>query len=323
MPDFADRARGAVIGQFIGDAMALGSHWHYNLLERERLYPDGIQGFERPSPGHYHSGREPGDPTHYGDAARLLLESLVLDAGFDERRFGRRFVAAFGAGYPGYRDKPTRLTIENALPHLDGPEFAFQSGADDFQTVSMCRLTPVVVLYGDRPDRDGVVERAVRVTQANEEAVVHCQTFARILNAALDGTDLGTAIVAGCEAQTGGGAEVVRIRLGDALAMRDKSVVDATGLVGRSCYLPCTFPSILHACLRHQDNFTSAVLETVRAGGDNASRAACVGALLGAAVGASAIPGCLVDRLNDLTSIEALIDQLLSSRNKLRAESGS
>lgn len=323
MPDFADRARGAVIGQFVGDAMALGSHWHYNLLERARLYPDGIHGFERPSPGHYHAGREPGDPTHYGDAARLLLESLVCDAGFDERRFGRRFVAAFGAGYPGYRDKPTRLTIENALPHLDDPEFAFQSGADDFQTVSMCRLAPVVVLYGDRPERDAVVERAVRVTQANEEAVAHCQAFARILGAVLGGTDLPTAIRAGCDAQTGAGAELVRIRLGDALAMQDKAVVDATGLVGRSCYLPCTFPSILHACIRHQEDFASAVLETVRAGGDNASRAACVGALLGATIGASAIPAFLIERLRDLTSVEASIDQLLDARRKLRAESGS
>ena len=87
MPDFVDRAKGAIIGQFIGDAMALGSHWHYNLLERERLYPGGIRGFERPVPGHYHAGRDPGDPTHYGDAAMLLLESLVADRGFDARRF--------------------------------------------------------------------------------------------------------------------------------------------------------------------------------------------------------------------------------------------
>ena len=323
MTDFVDRARGAILGQFIGDAMALGSHWHYNLLERQRLYPDGIHGFERPAPGHYHAGRQPGDPTHYGDAARLLLESLVLDAGFDERRFGRRFVAAFDAGYPGYRDKPTRLTIENALPHLADPAFAFQSGADDFQTVSMCRLAPLAVVYGERPDRDAVVERAVRVTQANAEAVAHCQAFARMLNAALLGTDLETAILAGCEAQTGPGAELVRIRLGDALAMQDKPVVDATGLVGRSCYLPCTFPSILHACLKHRDSFARAVLETVRAGGDNASRAACVGALLGASVGASAIPGHMVERLRDRASIEASIDQLLDVTAELRAQSGS
>ncbi len=318
LSDFTDRARGAILGQFIGDAMALGSHWHYNLLERARLYPEGIEGFERPVPGHYHAGREPGDPTHYGDAALLLLASLVEDGGFDAERFGRRFVAAFDAGYAGYRDKPTRLTIENAKPHLDDPDFAFQSGADDFQTVTMCRLAPVVVRYAGSPVLDAVVERVVRVTQANAEAVAHNQAFARILAAVLHGDAPGPAIEAGCAAQGGPAGDLVRIRLGDALAMREKNVVDAAGLVGRSCYLPCTFPSILHACLRHPDDFATAVLETVRAGGDNASRAACVGALLGAAVGASGIPEQLKARLKPRAAIEALSDRLLDSAAEAR-----
>lgn len=319
MPDFADRARGAVLGQFIGDAMALGSHWHYNLLERERLYPAGIHGFERPASGHYHAGREPGQPTHYGDAAMLLLRSAVADRGFDERRFGRRFVSAFNEGYDGYRDKPTRITVENAKPHLDDPTFAFQAGADDFQTVSMCRIAPIVVLHAGRPDRDRVIERVVRVTQANAEAVAHNQAYARMLDLLLGGCDLATAIERGCCEQTGEAAELVRIRRGDALAMHGTSVIDATGLVGRSCYLPCTFPSILHACLTHPDDFVSAVLETVRAGGDNASRAACVGALMGAALGLAGIPAAISERLSARDEIRALVEELLA----VRAETGS
>lgn len=319
MSDFADRARAAILGQFIGDAMALGSHWHYNLLERERLYPGGIDGFEAPVADHYHAGRRPGEPTHYGDAALLLLRSLIEDRGFDARGFGRRFVGAFDVGYSGYRDKPTRITVENALPHLNDPAFAFQSGADDFQTVTMCRIAPVVVLHAGRPDRDAVVERAVRVTQANAEAIAHNQAFARILDALLHGEEMAGAIEAGCAAQEGTHADLVRIRLGDALAMLEKSVVDATGLVGRSCYLPCTFPAILHACLKHAGDFRSAVLETVRAGGDNASRAACVGALMGAALGMAAIPAEWRERLAARAEIAALSEALLS----LKEETGS
>lgn len=319
MPDFVDRAKGAIVGQFIGDAMALGSHWHYNLLERERLYPGGIQGFERPVPGHYHAGRSPGDPTHYGDAAMLLLDSLVADRGFDARRFGRRFVSAFDAGYAGYRDKPTRLTVENAKPHLDDPGFAFQAGADDFQTVSMCRMAPVVALHAGRSDLDTVVEAVVRVAQANAEAVAHNQVFARTLSRLIVDTPLEAAIDTACREQSGIGADLVRMRRRDADSMLEKSVVDATGLVGRSCYLPCTFPSIIHACLKHPGDLTTAVLETVRAGGDNASRAACVGAIQGAMVGFSAIPEQLIDSLNASSVILARCDQLLL----LSAQSGS
>ncbi|MBV9644140.1 MAG: ADP-ribosylglycohydrolase family protein [Verrucomicrobia bacterium] len=55
-----DRLRGAVWGQFIGDAAALGTHWIYDLDERQQLYPDGISGFEAPKEGHYHVGKKPG-----------------------------------------------------------------------------------------------------------------------------------------------------------------------------------------------------------------------------------------------------------------------
>jgi ADP-ribosylglycohydrolase len=138
----------------------------------------------------------------------------------------------------------------------------------------------------------------------------------------LHGADLAEAIEKGCDEQPGPGGDLVRIRRGDALAMQDKTVVDATGLVGRSCYLPCTFPSILHACLRYSDDFATAVLETVRAGGDNASRAACVGSLLGAAIGSSRLPGRLVEQLNARAEINELVDRLLSFKSLCVEENG-
>src|SRR3984957_1602724 len=108
------RLRGAVWGQFVGDAAALGTHWIYNLAELQKLYPGGIQGFEAPQEGHYHFGKKPGDQTHYGDGALVLLESLAKEGRFDPRAFGRSFVEAFRTDtYSGYIDKATRGTLEN------------------------------------------------------------------------------------------------------------------------------------------------------------------------------------------------------------------
>ena len=55
----------------------MGTHWIYDLDELKRTFPGGIQGFEMPAAGHYHAGKVAGDPTHYGDAALLQLQSVA------------------------------------------------------------------------------------------------------------------------------------------------------------------------------------------------------------------------------------------------------
>jgi hypothetical protein len=71
------RIRGALWGRLVADAAALGSHWIYDLEHQRRQFPGGVHGFEKPPPGHYHGGKNPGDQTHYGDGALLLLDSVA------------------------------------------------------------------------------------------------------------------------------------------------------------------------------------------------------------------------------------------------------
>src|SRR6201984_3887771 len=100
-----DRLRGAVWGQFVGDAAALGTHWIYDLSELSARFPSGIFGFEAPAAGDYHESKKPGDQTHYGDGALVLLESIAEHGGFDPRAFGDRFVKTFESShYNDYLD---------------------------------------------------------------------------------------------------------------------------------------------------------------------------------------------------------------------------
>jgi hypothetical protein len=44
-PTTQSRVEGMIWGQFIGDAMCLGTHWIYNLADLQAFYPD-LKGFE-------------------------------------------------------------------------------------------------------------------------------------------------------------------------------------------------------------------------------------------------------------------------------------
>jgi ADP-ribosyl-[dinitrogen reductase] hydrolase len=176
MPDPALKSRidGMIFGQFIGDAMCMGTHWIYNLADLQAFYPN-LVGFERPRPGHYHDGKQPGDFTHYGEAALLLLESIAERGGLDTVDYGHRFVAHFGSSaYSGYLDSATRGTLENV--RLDGnkqpsTDFDFQAGADDDQLATATSLAPVVGRYYNAPDLAQQVARVTRVRQNHRRSV--------------------------------------------------------------------------------------------------------------------------------------------------------
>jgi len=142
-----DRLSGAIWGQFVGDAAALGTHWIYDLDDRQKLYPEGVNGFEAPKEGHYHFGKVPGDQTHYGDGALVLLESIAREGKFDARAFGRNFVERFQPGiYGGYFDKATKGTLENFASSLK-PNTATSSTFNTVQTTINLRPLPVLPLW--------------------------------------------------------------------------------------------------------------------------------------------------------------------------------
>jgi ADP-ribosyl-[dinitrogen reductase] hydrolase len=314
-----DRLRGAIWGQFVGDAAALGTHWIYDLDELQQLYPDGVNGFEAPKEGHYHFGKQPGDQTHYGDGALVLLESLAREGKFDERAFGQRFVEIFRPGaYSGYIDHATKGTVENFQAFAKSnpvDDFDFQQGADDDQLAAASRLAALTVRYRNDPNLLTVVERTTRVCQNNHRTVAHMKFNALLLSELLDGADVLTALrraedqISGVEPQLG---QEIRRKTREALEETPKNVTEATLTFGQSCPLPKSFPSSIHVLLKHPDDFESAILATLRAGGDSAGRASMVGAWLGAHLGVTAIPKAWKLRLSHADRISSATEKILA-----------
>ena len=89
-PTLQDRAAGALLGAFIGDALGLGPHWYYDLDELRRDYGDWIDGYTDPKPGRYHAGLKAGQLSQAGIILRLTLQSLVERGEYDQADFCRR-----------------------------------------------------------------------------------------------------------------------------------------------------------------------------------------------------------------------------------------
>ena len=311
-----DRMRGMVWGQFLGDAAALGSHWIYNLTELNEKFPTGVEGFESPGKGHYHWGKISGDLTHYGDAALILLESLAENGGFDPHAFGSRFLEKMTPGtYSGYLDSATRGTYENFLDFQGGDpskgaDYPYQNGADDDQLATASSLAPLLVWHHGDADITSKVETLTRVRQNNDRAVAYMQVHARLLSELLDGRDFHTAfhrLEEEAARHPYFGAEFSR-KFTAAIENKHKSFEDAVLVLGQSCPLISSFPSALVAALKESENFETAILGVLRGGGDNAGRAALVGAWVGAVVGESGLPQQWIAKLSAREKIAAALD---------------
>jgi ADP-ribosylglycohydrolase len=318
-----DRLRGAVWGQFVGDAAALGTHWIYDLQELSARFPGGVVGFENPQPGHYHSSRKPGDQTHYGDGALVLLESIADQGEFDARAFGKRFVETFGSpSYPGYLDHATKDTIENYKQFCEthsADTYDFQQGADDDQLAGASRLASLVVRYWRDPELPNLAAVATRVCQNNPAAIGYMKFHGLFLVELFFGRDVHRALNNAqfrldFEAPDLSGE--IRQKIQQALGETFEEVTEATLTFGQACPLPQSFPSALHAFLKHSDDFETAILATLRAGGDNAGRASMLGAWLGAHLGINAIPKDWRSRLTAESRISAALDRILLDESR-------
>jgi ADP-ribosylglycohydrolase len=90
-----DRAIGALMGAFIGDALGVGPHWYYDLNELHRDFGDWIDGYTDPKPGRYHDGLKAGQLSQTGFILHLMLCSLVDNGEYNEQDFCLRMDEEF------------------------------------------------------------------------------------------------------------------------------------------------------------------------------------------------------------------------------------
>jgi len=83
-------AKAMVLASFAADSLALGIHWIYDTALIDRQF-GRIERLLKPIGQSYHSTKDRGELTHYGDQTLVLLRTLAERSVFKPDAFARNW----------------------------------------------------------------------------------------------------------------------------------------------------------------------------------------------------------------------------------------
>ena len=273
-PGVIERARGAMLGLAVGDA--LGSTLEFAARTAS------VKDYHREMIGGGPFGLEPGQWTDDTAMAFALAKSLTLRNGFDPHDVMNRFVAWYRNGEYSCMGSCFDIggTTRLALEHFErtGDPFAGSTDENTAGNGSLMRLAPVA-LFGldNEAEAIRIAREQSRLTHAAAQCIDACDLFVRLLRSTVLGG--GHLLELGRwsghpdieEAKTAywGGRERRFIRSGGYVAETLEAALWAVGSSG---------------------SFEQALISAVNLGGDADTVGAVTGALAGAKWGERAIP---------------------------------
>lgn len=295
-----DRARGALLGTFAGDALGMPFEGAPPAAIPERL----VMLDARLGRGTY---------TDDTEMAIVLAESLLERGGIDPRALGRAFAEAHdpSRGYGAGTTEVLRLVRSGVHPH-DAAGSVF-GGVGSLGNGAAMRIAPVAVRYaGDGKALAEAARDSARVTHAHPLAVDAAVVQATAIAAALVGeAPLDAALAAATTAELG-----ARLTTAARLLDSGPEPAEAAAVLGNQTTGHESVPAAVYAATAH-DSVEAAVTFAVRCGGDTDTIGAMAGAIAAARAGAGAIPAHWLEALEDgpkgRSHVERLADRLAAA----------
>ena len=294
-----ERYEGLLYGAFVADSLALAPHWIYDQAEIEERFGE-VRDLQAPPADGYHGEKERGDQTHYGDQALILLESLEATGGkFQLDDFANRW-REYWKQSESYRDSATKET----LTKIAEGHSPLQSGSASSDLGGASRIAPLLLALRNE-DPGAIIEAAcaqTALTHNTPEVIAGSEFIARTVLSLVQGMSVE------CALRTATMLPLHSLQLQNYLkkaeAVRDLPTNDAVRQLGQSCPIEKALPAVFLILLKHGDDFETALIENVMAGGDSAARGKVLGIILGAAHGVRAIPERWIEHIAARPQIE-------------------
>jgi ADP-ribosylglycohydrolase len=320
------KARGVLDGLCIGDALAMPVHWYYNrhalftdygrvtdYLAPRNPHPDSIlwrSSYTAPNARgeilhdqapywgqrriHYHQFLKAGENTLNVKICRLLIESLNQNGAYDADDFLDRYIAFMttpGSHRDTYIEECHRHFFENYARGLPRE----RCGIFEKHIGGLVGIPPIVVFFHDRPEQ---ARRAALTHLALTHPGIKMETagslLIELLLNILAGKPLKEAILERVTAQDN---PLLGHPFETYLKQPDERVIGPR--FSTACYVDDSVPAVLYLALKYHAEPEAALIANTNLGGDNASRGAVLGALLGAEHGVEGFPARWVEGLRD------------------------
>lgn len=310
----SQKVKAAILGSFLGDTLALGVHWVYEPEKIKKAYGE-IETPVAPMLADYHKGKNAGDLTHYGDQMYELLISVSTGDAFDPQNFMTRWTTLF-RDYHGYYDKATRDTLDRFDKGISLEEVG--SGSSDLGGAS--RIAPLLIAYkGDREELFEMARAQTRLTHNHPKVIAAAGFFADLAYRIIHGQEPVEAIKILLESEGEYGAIADLVEKG--LESVGEPTTEAIGKLGPSCGVEGALPGTIHLIASYPDDYRTAMVRNVMAGGDSAARGMLAGMVLGAAGGMEVLPDSWLEALVAEKEIAGFTDQRLH-KHYWQAEGG-
>jgi len=321
------RAEAAILGAFLADAATMPLHWIYDTNQIKRLVGTGVPEFFKPNSCPFYKIAE-GENAIYGQqgwaylaagAAGNLTVPTAVEANYYELyKDGGQAVQNHW-----YQDASTKQFVANKKNGLVYPK----CGANDDQSNAIAHQVLVTALHaGNTANLLAEIDKITRVTQNVDRAVAYAQAAARILEKILTTNitayDAVFTTVTDLRSPTRIHPNAADAELADKLAKvlteLSKSNFDVVQEIGSACEYPFNLITGSHLIAKldnSADSYTSAVRQTILAGGDQASRNFYVASIQGARLGnKNLLPAAWKAKTNWWARYEPAAAQLVARR---------
>jgi ADP-ribosylglycohydrolase len=291
-----------VLGSFIADALALGVHWVYNTHVIDKKF--GIVDQYIDPLTSYHTGKQKGDFTHYGDQMLVLLESIKARGGFDLDHFAETWRTFFDS-YGGYFDQATKATLQN-IADGKGPK---DCGSTSDELGGASRIPPLAYVYHDDPNQLIKAARLQTAFSHNTETVIDSAAFfSKAVLSVLGGSAPSAAIEDLLKTDFSGHPIEELVSLG--IDSKDGDTRQVIADFGQMCEIDAALPATIHLIVKYESDYKQGMIENVMAGGDSAGRGMLAGMMLAAHGGMEAIPDAWLQGLTNRDRILAALESL-------------